>query len=281
MELRKLLSRHRIEWRDKGPNCSRNFVNIQCPFCKDDPSYHLRINENSFWWYCLRNSNHHGNSLPYLLKQYGVDVSDIPVAATTTHEYVVREVDTKYQENFDEASLSHEVIEYLAIRKFSDPLAIIKKFDLRYAQQGKWAGRLLIPLTTGWTGRSMRKHIEPRYLSETNSKGFATFGKGSSVVLVEGPIDAMKIASVVNDMMVIAMTSSRVSPAIMNELRQLCGTCYYCPDNDMQFRFPTILDIRMNCPLLSVKNVQLPDGVKDPGEMSEIECKEWVYSISV
>lgn len=281
IDLRSLLSKARIDWKDRGSNCSANFVNIACPLCGNDPSYHLRIHETDGWWYCLRNSAHKGRTLRFIFGKLGIAAPEGQLGTGARVEQTPKILNLPEFDKFEDA-YTEEALYYLWDRKFMYPPETVKKFNLKVAKSGRWAGRLIVPLTVGWTGRTMRKNDMPRYLSETNESGFFRYGRGASGVLVEGPIDALKVATVSNDMWVVAMTGGRLSPALLQFIRTLSGTLYYTPDATVgpAQRMDAIRVLRLACPALTVKNTYLPEGVKDPGEFTENEARQWLYTLS-
>jgi hypothetical protein len=283
MDLRRTLTKYRVRWADHGPNTSRGWINIQCPLCgHSDPSHHCRINETLTGWYCLRNHAHKGRGLHYLFRLLKIPEEGLPEVASTPREYNPREIDYAPFQYFEQASNSSEMLAYLEQRKFLLPVNIVNRFSLKYSQQGRWAGRLIIPLTAGWTGRSVRSHIEPRYLTETDESGFFLYGKGQSTVLVEGPVDAMKLAAVSNSFLFVAMTGGYLSPSILFTLQdRKVQKLYSVPDNTVQMdhRMALLTTLRTFLPQTQVVNTRLPDQFKDCGEMTEDEARAWLYTL--
>lgn len=294
MNLRSILSRYRIEWKDRGANCSKGWVNVRCPFCGiADPSFHCRISEELTGWYCLRNSRHRGSGVGWLFRKLGIPHELIPERSQGSTLSQQREekpqLDYSAWGNFLSADSYPPAMQYLFGRKFSLPFEVSKQFNLKCASHGKWAGRLLIPLTYGWTGRALYGHIQPRYLSHTDERGFFLYGKGETAILVEGPLDAMKLAAVLpHAFTYIAMTSGYVSPAILYLLREReIHTIYSLPDDNVELgqRIEMLQTLRNALPSARVVNTRLPDwaqnlGYKDSGEMSEDEARTFLYSLS-
>jgi hypothetical protein len=283
MDLRSVLSRHNVDWRDRGANTSQGWVNIQCPLCRDDPSFHCRVDENLVGFYCLRNVRHKG-SIHFLFRVLKISTKDLPVNLNNFNTPIkeVKEVDLSQQAFFRTAEESLEILNYLEFRKFSLPKQAVRKFNLQFSPFGKWAGRLLIPLTVGWTGRSIRQWIEPRYLANTNESGFFKYGRGYTAVVVEGPIDAMKLAVASEQFLFCATAGGAVSYALICYLRDVgIKTIHSVPDNnvDVLQRAALLNELRSGCPFATVHRTFLPEKFKDAGEMAEYEAKEWLYSL--
>ena len=297
MDVRSWLEIHRITAKVSGNNTSRGYVNINCPLCPDDPSYHMRIAEDWSHWYCLRGQGHKGRSLKYLMywvaRRSGMDaeelIDDLPAGLNTeVKERPQKEVRNSVFAEFLPADQSQEMLDYLERRLFMFPEETVERFNLKYAPNGNWAGRLIIQLTTGWTGRSVRDHIEPRYESETNDSGFFLYGKGETALLVEGPIDAMKIASVSMQFTVLGMTGSRISPALLREIKtRNIKRLILIPDSEVTpaQRVRLTQELRNNLPLVIVTRAALPENpatlepFKDCGEMRESDARRLVYSL--
>jgi hypothetical protein len=285
VELRTVLTRYNIEWKDRGNNCSAGWVNINCPFCRDDPSQHLRISDQLAGYYCLRNRLHKGG-IHYLFSKLGIPTDHLP---TPGHRAINIEppkekvIDSAPSWMFAPAEDNQEMLDYLEFRKFLLPEEVCKKFRLQFSPFGKWAGRLIIPLTVGWTGRSVRPHIEPRYLAETTDAGFFTHGKGETAIIVEGQLDGMKIAAASSQFLVCATGGGEVSYALINFLRDKgVRTIHSVPDNDaaVSQRMALLSELRTGCPFATVHKTHLPPEFKDAGEMTEVEAKQWLYSLT-
>ena len=252
----------------------------------NDPSYHLTISEYGKGYYCFRNPKHSGKNLAYIFKKLGIEFDKELLKAigpAPTYERIHSKKDYSLWQWFKPALEDEEALNYLASRHFLFPSEVAKKFDLRIAPNGHWAGRLLIPLTVGWTGRSMRDYIEPRYLSETNETGLLILGSGPIAIKVEGPIDALRIASItLTKFTVIASLGQRISPTLLIFLREKrFPTIYDFPDSDVSF-----VDAEYNrralaslCTKSVVKKLSLPVDIKDIAELTEIEAREWLMRL--
>jgi hypothetical protein len=283
LDLRELLTKHRVDWRDKGSNCSAGNVNIACPLCKTDPSYHLALSESGKGWYCWRNPEHHGGKLSYIFRLIGVPTDALPAEAKTTPWVEPRKLKTVDScADFLSAEASVECVQYLRGRGFVDVFSTIRDHDLRYALQGRWAGRLIIPLTEGWTARSIRGHILPRYLSEFNERSFFQHLQPNSKrwIILEGALDAMRIASVSREFNIIALCGQKLSPAIIFSLRSYKpSSVYVVPDEGVS----TLTNIKAVNTLASylpgspVGLCPTPSGFKDPCTMREGQVLSWLH----
>jgi len=287
LDLRKLFDRYNIPWRDNGPNCSKGNVNVRCPLCgHSDRSFHMAITEDGGYYYCFRNSQHGGQNTGRILNLLGIPSSAFEgVKMGGVSSTPPKEKNYSLLSFFAPAEESEEAVNYLGSRKFSDPALVCKKFNLRVEKEGgEWAGRLIIPLTVGWTGRSMRAHIVPRYKAYTDNSGFFLFSQGCSTVLIcEGAIDCMRVATVTNQMDVIGKCRISVSTAIYNFLRERkYSTILNCCDGTVAYMSARheVHQIRSYCTLSTTKLFRLPEGVKDFGEMTESEARRVLLQVN-
>jgi len=216
IDWRGLFSEIRRDWKDKGANCSKGNVNICCPWCRNDPSYHLGVSEGRPAFYCYREPNKHsGKNLNWLLHALGQSREEAdrllrryggasnykpePVAPPPLPSAMMRQWD-----RFEPATSFDFALEYLRGRGFPHAGDAVSRYDLRIAPVGKWAGRLLIPYYTvsgdilGWTGRALSRQREPRYLTYVPGASVPPLittvrPRARILVAVEGPLDALKV----------------------------------------------------------------------------------------
>lgn len=288
IDIKSLFDRYNVKWRDRGKNVSHGNIVISCPFCNKtsnpDHSEHLAINTTTSEYFCYRNPNHKGQNLVRLFKLLNIPAKEYAGIEFKEfqREYIPDSKDYSEFAFFDSAEESQEVIDYLYSRNFSQPVEICRRFKLKYTPMGKWAGRLLIPLTIGWTGRAMRSHIEPRYLTHGSDDSFFFYKQGSSsCVVLEGAIDAMRVATVSSQFDVAAKCRGGVSPALLYHLRQSNYlSIYNAPDGTVPFlqvSEETRL-LRSYCRGAEVKKLGMPENFKDFGMMLEDHAREWLYS---
>jgi hypothetical protein len=298
IEWRELLDELNVEWRDKGKNCSRGNINISCPFCGDDPSFHLAISENKDAYYCYRDPAHHsGSSTSRLLIALGLSHADI---SFTLNQYgddrPVRVVPKKPASvaastwtKFGSAADSELCVTYLRDRGFPTPVAISRQYDLRIAGPGKWAQRLLLPIQddgaiVSWTGRALRPGMEPKYLTETTDAGNFLYLPRSireTLVVVEGPMDALKIAVATNNLSISAVAI--LGKGYFNKLDKIAKLAEGCTrillaldiDVSISTSYEVVYELasRVSCP---VNNLGIPYGYKDAAELELEEIQEWI-----
>lgn len=193
------LQQHRIPYVERGPNINRDQVGIRCPFCGEgDQSQHLALNLASALWVCRRNIREHSGRSPIRLVAKLLNISTAQAAAIVGEEGVLREPDAdfgnqirtifataakpagvpkpqRFPKEFKpltNKSMGRLFYDYLIGRGYTvDQLnELIERFDLRYAITGRYSYRVIVPIFTkaglmSWTGRSISKASEIRYLS--------------------------------------------------------------------------------------------------------------------
>jgi hypothetical protein len=292
LDLKQLFSKYGILYRTSGKNVSANNFVIKCPFCgNDDAGEHLAISDDCASYYCYRNTSHGGRSLYKLLKALKIPTFEYAGKLPTPNQNIIEEIkpdgnDYTQWKYFKQIEENQEAIDYLLSRGFIDPLKVAKVFDLRTETTGRWAARLIVPLTIGWTGRAMRNGIEPRYKAYTNVDGFFRHSyKSSTVVILEGPFDAMRLASVTNQADVIAKCGKRLNPAwlVVYLRNKNYMTVINCPDSDVP-KMEQLTETRLinsYVPNAKVYTVGVPIGHKDLCAASETEVRGWFYSLKL
>ncbi|MBO0736427.1 MAG: hypothetical protein J2P48_07645 [Alphaproteobacteria bacterium] len=299
---RELLDRIDVGWLDRGRNVQRGWLAVRCPWC-DDPSAHLGINEEEGHWRCLR-CNKSGRSAPFLLHALGArDIDKLlrefdtdphrrvsAVAADRTEKI---ERYAQRWETFKPAQFDPEALRYLAGRGFPDPEGLCERFDLRTGT-GKWAGRLWFPLRDlgggllGFTGRTMRDYLEPRYWTQATEVGLylpeLPGPEHSRLLLVEGPVDALRVAGVAidryNELCVAALCGLAIRGLRLVQLKALAHSlpdCLVSLDASVSRLNANklIADLKV-APWRTIRRFPLPAGADDPGGMTDDEVARWL-----
>jgi hypothetical protein len=297
IQWRELLNDLNVEWRDKGKNCSRGNINISCPFCQDDPSFHLAISENKLAYFCYRNPDHAGNSTSRLFVALGLSYEDVPLtinkynSGITTTEAPKRSAllsETAWAK-FENAADSAGCVNYLRQRGFPTPVATCRQYDLRFARGGKWAQRVLLPINDSgkvisWTGRALLPDLDPKYRTESTDAGNYLYVPRSvreTLVIVEGPMDALKIAVATANQSISSL--SILGKGYFNKLDKIallgknCGRILLALDADVPIStsYDIIYELssRVDCP---VGILEIPYGVKDAAELEIEDIRDWI-----
>jgi hypothetical protein len=291
---RQLLDDIGVEWRDRGRNCSRGHININCPFCYDDPSFHCTISETEDVYFCYRDNRHSGSAMYLLQRLLGSRVKAVNVLEdyADNHPIEIRAPVAKLIkfDTFDMAFESQGILDYLALRGFKDPELTCRRFNLRYAQAGAYANRVLMPLIDqdgniqSFVGRAIRDNMQPAYkAANPDLIHNLVYGSltGKIVIIVEGPFDALKINSALYDRMhemsCVALTGRVLTASRKRILALQERRCVLALDRDVPAYavFETLNRLRKDA-CLSVERVTLPNDYQDPGEMDEAEVVKWI-----
>jgi DNA primase len=297
IDVRGLLDEIRVPWRDRGKNVGHGEIVIACCFCGDDPSEHLSINEAKEVYYCYR-CTRCGANLRHLVIALGVDYWEAP-ELLNRHNSDVKAAPpkpTKPQSSiakawnwFLPAAESYQCTEYLQSRGFPSPVATCRQYDLRYSPASVWAQRLLLPITEGgqlvsWVGRSLQDWVVPKYRLEPADHQVIYLPRPvrETVVIVEGSLDALKIAVATDQKPVssLALLGKGVSAEKIQRITALikgCRSILVAMDTDVSINdVYTIVDelaAMVDCP---VNRIEVPYGHKDPGAMALDEIDGWI-----
>lgn len=231
-------------------------VELSCPLCGDDRSTNLGLSTVHSGWRCWRNSDHKGMSpvrviaaLLNITKKEAADIAeqyfDIVSGYTPKEEKPaewVKPPDDFYDFTFD---FAHEkpFLRYLKSRGL-DPTYAIKRFQLKYAITGPYAGRVIVPIIQdghwySWVARAIDPDEPIRYkaaLSKDTEYRKAEVKSephnhlydrdnllgGRLLVVTEGSFDAIAItASMIAGVQGTAIFGKEISPAQIGHLREL------------------------------------------------------------
>lgn len=246
VDFKRIFDIHHIPTR----NTSRNWVNINCPFCKNPIDTHFNggFNVLSPRYNCWRCGEHSWyDAFSKLLFIPPQNVSEY----VKPFQFISKDTDKKVAkaEHLDLPgyTLNEEESQYLRNRGF-DVQYLKSRFKIRGGgKYGDWSYRIIIPIyykrvLVSWTGRSIltREQIKeyniPRYKnlsieqSVINPKSIffnIDNSKNDSVMLVEGPMDVMKMGS---DCICSLGTSMTREQELF--LKQNYKTIFICFDNE-------------------------------------------------
>lgn len=229
-DFRSFFERYRIEYIQTGKNVKRGNIYIACPFCHNDPSHHMGVDEASGHWGCWRDKSHRGKAPTRLVRQVlgcswieaesivgvkqtqvqGIDALRLKFERLSVPEDEVEPPDLSEFERFRPIRNDDEPFaSYLRKRKFDSIKRLRQEYGVRISYHGYWKYRVLMPITdrdgelVGWTGRSVVKGVTPKYLSHpADSPQMKTvlfneeraFNEPCRILTInEGPIDALKL----------------------------------------------------------------------------------------
>lgn len=307
IDLRSLFDELRVPWKDRGANTSRGNVNICCPFCRDDTGYHMGISEEKDGaYYCFRRPQHAGAHLPIVLTKLGCDRATAvklvnkhlhksagPRAPAAPPKPVAQQLAA--WERMIPAIESDRCLDYLYERGFDDPEAVAERYDLRWTGRGKFAGRLLLPIKEGasvvaWTGRALRKDMEPKYLTEKSGREGLVYQPRPHrrlLIVVEGPLDALKlaVAGERTNTSAVALTGKQLSAARLTHLLMDSeeveeGALALDADTALWEASRMLAELRGAFRLKPFRRAKLPEGYKDPGEMSLSSARQWIQELA-
>ncbi len=214
---------------------------------------------------------------------------------------------TNFRPLQDQASAKH-YRNYLIYRRGFPKKAVAtmhKHYDLHYCVDGYWHGRIIFPLRldgnlVGWTSRTISERQGLRYMSLSDRPSdsgqplalrsvknmiwnYDTLLKkpGSDLVLVEGPIDALKIDSHARKMGVRAtcLFGTGVTDAQMVLLAEVLRgfrNFYVLGDAGAHMN---VMGLMKKLSVFRPKRLSLPGGVEDPGKMTPLQVTEMVHNL--
>jgi hypothetical protein len=188
-------------------------------------------------------------------------------------------------------------VDYLRERGYSDAQLewLIATYNLHYAITGKWRYRIIMPLYDArrilqtWTGRTIADDVV-RYLSlsTTPQDGYPAslspptnllFGlpllwscrNAQTLVLCEGPFDAMRITALGHPRGIygtcqFGLQLSELQTVLIEQLMSRFRRLVLVLDRDAQLQQ---FSIAMRLARFRCTVAQMPEGLKDPGELSD------------
>lgn len=303
-----LFDSNSIEYTSRGPNTKRGEISIKCPYCgDDDPSMHMGISLTKEAWGCHRNATHRGKSPIRLITallncsvsqakliaaQYGVadpaSFDTLPALNLTSEAPSPVKAPLKLPPEFRAISHFDRFWRYIAHRGFEDAGGVIAEYRLKCAVSGRFKDRVITPFyqggqLIGWTGRAIINPVSaPRYLSSGAEVKKTIFNEdelregGELLFITEGPFDAIKVDFYGQELGARATctfgTSFTVDQiAIISSLPFNLKIILF--DNGAIEQAWSVFDWLPRSVV-----AKLPDGVDDPGDMSENQIVELVRS---
>jgi len=213
----KYLEEKQIEYRTSGKNVSRGWVEINCPFCGNDPSFHCGISPQKLF-NC------------YICGEKG-DIVKLVRQIETCLWHEAKDIITQFSEdltvnlkkdnigyapkiellNLPKISLSLPCLihkNYLISRNFN-PNYLARKYKLKFCYNiGEWKFRIIIPFFLNsklvtWSGLDVTDKATIKYKHLANEKSVIPIKKtlynidsiseGDSIIIVEGITDVWRL----------------------------------------------------------------------------------------
>lgn len=323
------LDDHKIRHVTEGPNVASGNVNIKCPFCgDDDPSEHLGLSKAKTFWGCWRNKTHRGVRPHRLIMQLlgcSFEVADGIVtggrelsrfdelAKGFVNKTMGWQLDLgrpsktlrmpKEFRRLSSSGLGRYYIDYLVqSRGFrrSEALRLRGRYDLHYCAHGFWRGRIIFPIylegqLVCWTGRTISKKQERRYLSLSDKEGkspgqplalknvrdliwnYDTLIRETHkvVAIAEGPLDALKLDFYGRNLGARAtclfgtgVTEEQL--LLLADVRKHCKRMVVVPDRGALLNE---MDLLAELSVLTPEVVHVPKNVEDPGALTRKQVR--------
>jgi hypothetical protein len=307
------LTDHDVEWVTRGPNTRRGEVSVKCPWCgEDDPSQHLGISLSTDNWGCLRNMAHRGHSANYLIQgllgcsssQASLLSKQYNQADPETLDEVIATLGGKVEPpkpkqrvrlpvECQPISFTNHTKPYWVYlrsnRRFDDPTLVCQLYNLRCCTTGKYRGRIIIPAykgrkLVGFQGRLIdaRGYYDVvRYLSSSEELKQHVFNYdhasqgGDTLYITEGPFDALRLDFFGRDSGTARAVCTFGTSLTTNQITEL---------NELSKKFrKTVLLFDADATAAKFSLIdwlpravvgQLPEGVKDPGDLTQRQLKE-------
>lgn len=265
-------------------------LNVYCPFHKNIHSAAMYINVKTGLWQCFNPScGRKGNfrQLYFHLtgKPYGKDFALDKVSLEkqlNSYKYL--------KENNDELVIDNVVLDYDDQVQVSKLITLLERgltidtlmhFEVGFSSE---KNRVVIPVRshnyklTGFIGRAVESHQEPRYLYNKGFKradnlfNIQNAKQHPSCIIVEGSIDCMFVhqAGFPN---AIATLGAAVSEKQVSMIRKFFDSVIIFSDND-DAGYAMRRGIIEMCRGKDLSFASIPSGLKDPGEMSSNEIQQ-------
>lgn len=290
-----LLEDNNVDYSTSGKNTSRGWVELNCPFCGNDPSFHLGINLSSGIYHCWI-CGAKGPLEKYLQHQLGLSREKVK---KLTSEYGIN-----FHEEEDPKRNAAQIVfpkgledhipslhkNFLRQRGFS-PDEMIKKHQLKaYYHLGKeWAYRIVIPIfinneMVSFIARDITGKQIPKYKNLSNEQsiintknclyGIDSIKKGGKAILVEGVFDQWRVGDGSCALLGTEYTTQQLFLLYEKELKEV----YVMLDADATKKAYKLGHV-LSTFIPRVEVIEIDEG--DPSDMSQQEIEKLRKEIDI
>ena len=291
----KYFEEKQIEYKTSGKNVTRNWIEINCPFCGNDPSFHCGVSPQKLFncYICGEKGD-----IVKLVRQIENcswhKVKDIITQFSEDLTVDLKKEDIRYSSKIDHLNLPkissslpcliHK--NYLIKRNF-DPDYLEKKYKLKFCYNiGEWKFRIIIPFFLDnklitWSGLDVTGKADIKYKHLSNEKSIIPIKKtlynidsiseGDLIVIVEGITDVWRVKKKCVATMGIQYTQEQVEMILKKNPKKVVVVFDAEPKAiSMAYKLANQLSLFIN----DVNVIELDEG--DPCDLPEqkvIECE--------
>lgn len=320
----RFLDAHQIDYVTSGPNVAGGNIAIHCPWCgAEDPSHHLSVSLTGAGYRCWRKHDHRGKNPTRLVMALLECSWEHAANLTGTNQYIDHDWRSRVSDLLEGTSppeatplvslprtfrpflkpdhvnsVIKPYFDYMRDRGFRKLAAITRRYQVYFATQGPWKGRIIFAVycnkqLVSWTGRTIWPSVEPRYKALTTDPDkarrmgvdaavnplphyllwydFLRQADGRTLYICEGPFDALKVAELGRKHGIVAtcLFTSEPSASQLDYLHEIVPRYRRCYSLLDAGTLPAAIKMTSALAGLGIGIKSLPKGIKDPGELRE------------
>ena len=317
MQIKEILEKNNIAFLETGNNVKKGNISIKCPFCTNDPSYHMGINLETGVYGCWRDSSHRGKNFSWVLRKLlkcsieeAKNILNNRVLDSDWKSKVLNKLNHTQEKEIphiknlklptqfkkiSQTGYTSIFWEFLLARGFKDVNKIINRYRIKCCLTGDWRRRLIFPLyfkgnLISWGSRSVSTNEKLKYkdlgVLESviypkhflyNFDNLYEYG-GTVLYITEGIFDFLKMDLFLplkykaTCLFTKTITNQQLEMLLLlstkfKEIRVLLDSDAYLQSLKLVSQLK-ILPIK-------ITNYKLPNGRKDPGELSYNEVRKY------
>jgi DNA primase len=269
-----------IEMKTTGKNVTAGWVEIECPFCEEDPSFHFGVNLDSGLgncWICGTKSNpikmvRAIDKCSWLESELTINEFSQNIKPKTEKKVIIPPKELEWPKN-SQTDIPNLHRWYLEARRF-DPDFLTKKYRLKFVGNfGDWKFRVIIPIIekhnpVTYTSRDVTGHSELAYRHLPDSKSIVPIKntlynmdsiRNGKAILVEGVVDVWRIGDGA-----LCSFGTQLTPR-QKELLTNLKSLYIMFDHDATDKAYKLAN-ELSTNIKNLEVIELPSG--DPGDLA-------------